>query len=332
MKDVAERLGISISTVSRVLNDKPGVARSTRDLVLAEVETLDYVVSPAASALASGRTGRVCVLVPRVDAWFYSSVIAGVEETLRKYGREVTLYCLPTAQERADYFRRLPLQHSVDALIAVSFPLDTHALARMRDVAAPFITVASKYPGIPSVTIDDRLAAVQAVGHLIRIGHRRIAMICTMDQDGSSWDADIARAEGYRTALATAGITESAELTVTAPWGVEGGAASMERLLSLESPPTAVFCFSDEVAIGALRTLRRTGVAVPEAMSIISVDDHPMAELMDLTTIAQPARQLGVIAAERIIAALDGRLVDDATLPTHLVARHTTGAPARLDS
>lgn len=327
MKDVAERLGVSVSTVSRVLSGKPGIAKSTRERVLAAVQESGYVVASRPADGTADKAGRVCVLVPRTDAWYYSAVIAGVEETLRQNGIGLSLYCLPSSDDRADFFARFPLADEVDGIIAVSFPLDDEALASLSRLPVPMVSVSVKYPGIPSVSIDDALSAVQAVNQLIRSGHRRIGLIRTNDPDGRYWESDVARADGYHAALAAADIAEEDDLMVTAPWGIDGGAEAMQRLLSLEAPPTAVFCFSDEVAIGALRTLRRTGVAVPEGMSVIAVDDHPMAELTGLTTIGQPARRLGTVAAEMIIALGHDESVEDLVLPTHLVARHTTAAP-----
>jgi LacI family repressor for deo operon, udp, cdd, tsx, nupC, and nupG len=327
MKDVATRLGLSISTVSRALNGRPGVAEPTRQKVLAESQALAYVISPATSAVTGSRTGRIGIVTPRADVWYYSSVIAGAEEKLREHGIETILHCLPTESERRDFFSELPLQHSVDGLIVVSFPVGADDPTQLDRLRTPVVSVSVRFPGVPFVSIDDRLAAIQAVSHLTRIGHRRIAMIRTVDPDGLPWAADLARTEGYIAALANSGIEGQDELIVTAPWGIDGGAEAMERLLSLVAPPTAVFCLSDEVAIGALRTLRRSGISVPETMSVIAIDDHPMAELTDLTTIAQPARQLGEIAAEMVIAAAAGEGLDDVVLPTRLVARHTTAPP-----
>ena len=278
MNDVATALNMSISTVSRALRGKPGVAAATRDTVLAEAASLGYEM---AAGPADGAVRRVCVLLPDVDSWYYSSVLAGAEEALRADHIQVCLACLPTAEDRHAFFSRSPVADLADGVIAVSFPLDERVAARWQSGThpLPMVTVSAKYPGVPSVTVDDHKAGVQAVNQLLRSGHRRIALIRTVDREGDSWEADHARSAGYRTALEAAGIAPEPELTVKAPWGLDGGADAMERLLSLDDPPTAVFCFSDEVAIGALSTLRRTGVAVPEAMSLIAVDDHPMAAL-----------------------------------------------------
>lgn len=327
MKDVADRLGLSIATVSRALSGKPGISETTRARVVAEAEAMAYVVSSTASALVTGRTGKVTIAVPWVDVWFYSTVLAGAESVLRERGMEVTVRCLPTVQERFRFIEGLPASRSCHGLIVVSFPIDERSRRRLGSMGLPVVSVGARYSGVPFVGIDDRRVAAQAVGHLLRCGHRRIGLIRTIDPESASWSADIGREAGYHSALADAGIESDPELTATAPWGIEGGARAMEELLSLDVPPTAVFCFSDEVAIGALRTLRRSGIEVPEAISVLAVDDHPMAELVDLTTVAQPVRRQGEIAAQMIMDLLAGGSVQDVVVPTTLIARHTTAPP-----
>jgi DNA-binding LacI/PurR family transcriptional regulator len=139
----------------------------------------------------------------------------------------------------------------------------------------------------------------------------------------------VARVAGYHESLAAAGVAASSELVATVPWGMDGGARGMELLLSVAVPPTAG-CFSDEFAMGALRTMRRAGIVVPEAMSLVAVDDHPMAELTDLTTVRQPVRAQGAPAAELLIEQMHGAPLRHAKLVTQLVVRHSTRAVTAL--
>jgi DNA-binding LacI/PurR family transcriptional regulator len=136
------------------------------------------------------------------------------------------------------------------------------------------------------------------------------------------------RLRGYHAALADAGIAADPELVVELPWNTTMGADGMDRLLSLQRPPTAVFAFSDEVAAGALRSLRRAGIAVPGAMSVIGIDDHPLAELCDLTTVRQPVELQGIRSARLALEMLNAGPVGERhiVVPTHLVIRGTTGA------
>jgi LacI family transcriptional regulator, repressor for deo operon, udp, cdd, tsx, nupC, and nupG len=328
MADVARRLGVSISTVSRALRGIPGVAETTRARILREAEAMSYVVSPAAATLADGRTRRVGVLVPRIDTWYYSTVVAGIEGELRAAGLDTSLYCLPSAWERFEFFERLPLRRKVDAVVVVSFPLDARSESRLLALGIPVVVVSSQSAAFSSVSVDDYRAGRQAVDHLIHAGHRRIGMIRTVDPENTPWAADLARVDGYRDALAAAGITQAENPVASVAWGIDGGARGMELLLSDPVPPTAVFCFSDEIAIGAMRTLRRSGLVVPEAMSLIAVDDHPMAELLDLTTVRQPVAEQGASAGQLVTELLAGGPVRHVQLPTRLVIRHSTRALA----
>lgn len=324
MADVAQRLGVSISTVSRALRGLPGVSEATRARILAEAEAMSYVVSPAAASLAGGATGRVGVLVPRVDAWFYSEVVAGAEAALRAAGLDTMLTCVPANRDRFDFFERLPLRRKIDALIVVSFPLDARSESRLAALGIPVVAVSCRSQQFSSVAVDDARAARLAVDHLVRAGHRRIGMIHTLDPEATPWEAGSARIAGYHASLAAAGLGRDDGLVASVLWGIDGGAHGMELLLSAAQPPTAVFCFSDEVAIGALRTLRRAGIAVPEGMSLTAVDDHPMADLLDLTTVHQPVAEQGDEAGRLIVEMLAGGPVRHIELPTRLVVRHST--------
>ncbi len=324
MHDVAERAGVSPATVSRALRGMPGVAEETRRRVLSAAEALSYVVSPAAAALASGSTGQVAVLVPRIESWFHAAVVAGAEEGLRVRGLDLLLHRLASPREQFDFFERLPLRRKVDAVIVAGFVLDTRAQSRLSALGLPVVLIGDRAQSFASVRIDDRHAARQAVEHVIRAGHVRIAMISSRAGAGVSPAADTERIEGYRQAHTRAGLPLDDALLVAEPWGSQGGADGMEHLLSLHNPPTAVFCFSDEVAFGALRTLRRAGLTVPWAMSVVAIDDHPMSQWLDLTTIRQSGFEQGLSAAAMVGQLLAGGAVSDVVLPTRLVVRHST--------
>jgi len=324
MHDVAQRAGVSPATVSRALRGLPGVAEPTRRRVISAAEALSYVVSPVAAALASGATGQVAVLVPRLESWYHAAVVAGAEEGLRPAGLDLLLHRLASPREQFDFFEHLPLRRKVDAVLVAGFALDTRAQSRLCALGLPVVLVGNRAESFASVRIDDRHAARQAVEHLIRAGHRRIAMISSQAGAGVSSAADTDRVEGYRQAHAGAGLPLDDALIVAQPWGSQGGADGMEHLLSLRHPPTAVFCFSDEVAFGALRTLRRAGLTVPWAMSVVAIDDHPMSQWLDLTTIRQSGFEQGVTAAGMVRRLLTGGAVTDVVLPTRLVVRHST--------
>lgn len=329
MADVASLAGVSKATVSRVLNGAPGVADETRARIKALVEELSYVVSPDAARLSRGSTGRVAVVMPRTTTWFYVAVLSGVLSVLRPEGFDALVYQVADAGESRRFFADLPVQRQVDAAIVVAFPVSEFERRQLNLLGVPVVIAGGALPDHAHVRIDDAAAARQAVAHLIRAGHERIAMINSTVTDERPYAPPADRLRGYRTALEDAGLGFDPELVVDLPWSTTMGAQGMDRLLSADHPPTAVFAFCDEVAMGALRSLRRAGIPVPHEMSVVGIDDHPIAELWDLTTVRQPVELLGVRSARMALALLAGGPVADphVTLPTHLVIRGTTAPP-----
>jgi LacI family transcriptional regulator, repressor for deo operon, udp, cdd, tsx, nupC, and nupG len=334
MTDVARRSGVSIASVSRALRGEPGVSPATRERILSAARDLSYVVSPEASRLAGGTTGRVGVVVPRIDAWFYSTVLAGIADEFDTVGMDLVLCTLPDSAARHRFFEALPLRRKVDAVVVVSLPLSARERTRLDQLAVPaaFVGGHQSDAGSSWIGIDDELAARQAVGHLLRIGHRDVAMIQAADDSDIPWATDQARIRGFHDQMREAGLADPTVVTVK--WSIDGGSRGMETLLSRPHLPSAVFCHSDEIALGALRTLRRAGISVPQQISIIGVDDHPSAELNDLTTVAQPVREQGQIAAREVLhqlnsegAAAPGPINALTTLPTRLVIRGSTASP-----
>lgn len=330
ISDVARRAGVSIATVSRAMRGLPNVAEPTRSRVLAAAAELSYVVSPSASSLASGRTRTVGVVVPYVTRWYFGQVVAGIESVLRDNGFDLLLYNLGDDRGRSRFFGRLPLRRRVDAVIAISLPLTEPEISAFRGLDVPVAIVGASVPGFAGVRIDDEDGAGAAVRHLLGLGHRRIGLISGRADDRMHFTAPLDRRVGYQRALQAAGLPVDPDLDVVGHWGMDEGAAAMAELLALPDPPTAVFAETDEMALGALRTLRRCGLQLPQDMSLVGFDDHEMASLMELTTIAQPVREQGSMAATLLLDGLE-RAPDSSppqlALPTRLVVRSTTGPP-----
>lgn len=331
ISDVARRAGVSIATVSRSMRGLPNVAEPTRARVLQAAADLSYVVSPSASSLASGRTRTVGVVVPYVTRWYFGQVVAGIESVLRDNGFDLLLYNLGDDRGRSRFFERLPLRRRVDAVIAISVPLTEPEIAAFRGLDVPVAIVGASAAGFAGVRIDDEDGARTAVRHLLDLGHRRIALISGRADERMHFTAPLDRRVGYSRALREAGLPVRPELDVVGHWGMDEGAAAMAELLALPDPPTAVFAETDEMALGALRTLRRCGVRVPGDVSVVGFDDHEMAALLELTTIAQPVREQGSLAATLMLDGLErppDRSPPQLSLPTRLVVRGTTGPPA----
>ena len=332
MVDVARVAGVSTATVSRALRDLPGVSAPTRSRIKLLAESLSYVVSPEASGLSRRSTGRVAIVVRSLNLWFFSSMLAGIEGVLRGADLDVLVYQVEGAANRREFFQRLPVRRKVDALVVIALPVPEHEARRLDLMGVHVVVAGGSLHDYPHVGIDDVEAARQATRHLVELGHRRVAMIRTSDPEGYIWPADVLRSDGYRETLLAADLDFDEQLLVTVPRSIDAGARAMDRLLSLRVAPTAVFACSDELAIGALRSLRRAHVAVPERMSIVGIDDHPMAELNDLTTVHQSVGAQGSIAAEMVLDMLNGGAPHThRTVPTFLVVRNSTAPPPRRE-
>jgi LacI family repressor for deo operon, udp, cdd, tsx, nupC, and nupG len=325
LDDVARLAGVSAATVSRALRGVPGVAERTRTRVLAAAAELGYAISPTASSLATGRTGTVGVIVPYVDRWYFSRIISGVERVLREAGLSLLLYNLGDDAGRARFFAGLPLRRRVDAVLVLALPLSDAERELLLNLGTPLVTVGTEEPGADSVGIDDHGAAVTAMRHLVQLGHRRIGFVGEGAPVPLGFTTPLRRLAAYREvcpepdpAFETAGR-----------FTVAGGERAMATLLGLPRRPTAVFAASDEMAFGALRTLRRAGLRVPEDVSVLGFDDHDLADLLELSTVAQPVAELGARAGHRVLARLSGEKVSQSRtiVGTHLVLRGST-APA----
>jgi DNA-binding LacI/PurR family transcriptional regulator len=331
IEDVAKLAGVSIATVSRSLRGLPDVAAATRDKVLAAAQELDYVASPFAARLASGRSSTLGVVVPFVNRWFFAEVLGAVESVLSAAGYDLLLHNLGDSHGRERFFSVLPVRKRVDAVLVVSLALTDDEVAALTTLELPVGVLGVKHPGLSSVRIDDEAAARTAVEHLLSLGHRRIALIGGDTDDPMRFTPPHHRGTGYRAAMLAAGVTPPKGLECLGYFTVEGGEAAMLHLLQLDERPTAVFAESDEMAYGAIRAIRRSGLRVPEDIAVIGFDDHATADLMDLTTIRQPVGEQGALLAQSLLTALVKEAEPtDVVLETELIVRGSTVASASV--
>ena len=326
--DVAARAGVSVATVSRALRGLPNVAPSTRARVLAAASDLQYVVDPHASRLAAGKTRTMGMIVPLFTQWFFTQVVSGAEAVLAASGYDVLLYNVgsPTSRERV--LTDLSFRKRVDGVIVIDLPLTEEQERRLERLDLPVVLVGIPSVRFPNVTIDNLMAARTATRHLVNLGHEHIGLISGMPDDPLRFRAPLERRTGYRQVLMEAGLEVRDELDVPGNFSMRGGAEAMAQLLGVEHPPSAVFAESDEMAIGALKTVRDAGLRVPDDVSIVGFDDHEVAEYVGLTTVSQPVSDQGEVAAglllERVQADQEAS-PPSVVLPTKLVVRTTTG-------
>jgi LacI family repressor for deo operon, udp, cdd, tsx, nupC, and nupG len=330
--DVARVAGVSTSTVSRALRGRPGVSDEVRAQIAAVAAQLGYTASRSASSLASGRTFTIGVVAPHIGRWFFGTVLDAAETVFSAAGYDVLLYNLGSPEARKRFFTRLPVRKRVDAVLSLLVP-DLEEEEALRSLGVPLATtVGGARDGFTVVGIDDHAGATSAVRHLVNLGHRRIGMI-SGESEPLHWTTPIARRQGYLDVLGEAGIAHDPALEADGGYTVEGGERAMTELLAVSRPPTAVFAQSDEMAMGALRALRRHRLRAPDDVSVIGFDDHELAEVIGLTTIAQPVPAQGAEAARLLLRQLDEPGAEPAPtgqvrMPIRLVLRETTAPPS----
>jgi LacI family repressor for deo operon, udp, cdd, tsx, nupC, and nupG len=332
IRDVAEAAGVSTATVSRALRGLPNVDPVTRDRIATVAAKLDYVISPSASRLASGRTGSIAVITPFISRWFFATVLSGVESVLQAAGMDLLLMSVTDA---ASGHHRLPpaprLRRRVDGVLIIAMSPSDPQLRDVLNLGMPTSMIGVNIGGVPSVTIDDVAAARIATQHLINLGHTRIGMIGGSPAE-LPFTAEFDRESGFRQAMEESGLETTPTLEAFGYFTIQGGEQAMTALLTQKNPPTAVFAMSDEMAFGALRSLRNHGLKPGVDISVVGVDGHDMSEHLELTTVVQPVFDLGRIAAEALLVQLR-TLPQDVNLeptrvPTQLIVRSST-APLR---
>ncbi|WP_319676499.1 LacI family DNA-binding transcriptional regulator [Streptomyces sp. ME18-1-4] len=330
LADVAERAGVSPSTVSRTMRGLTSVSPEVRARVEQAARELNFAVSRQASSLVTGRTGVMAVLVPTLDSWFMGAALSSLGPLLRGAGMEMTVYVVPDLAERAEFFERLPARRNADALLVFCFDLTKDETARLDDLGMPVIYISQHVEGRPSVYVDDVASACKATRHLINLGHRRIAFAHTTNARGFSFSSR-ERLLGYQQALTEAGIPLDDDLIVTTPpRDKRGTTQAVGNLLSLREPPTAIFAEQDELAASLILSLRTVQIEVPERISVLGFDDQLMAEWLDLSTVAQSPSDLGRAAAQLALELINDSEADRGrhiVLPTHLILRGTTAPP-----
>jgi LacI family transcriptional regulator len=334
VKDLARELGLSINTVSRAINNKPDVNPETRRRVLEAAERLGYVANTLARSLVNGRTCTIGLIIADVVNPFYGRVIRGVEETARLNGYSTILVNSNEQDEDEREAVQVLRSKRVDGLLIHPVQQSFEHIARLKQDGIPYVLINRHFDELDGdyVINDNRGGAYQAVQHLVQLGHRRIAHIT-----GSRLVSSVReRIAGYLQALAEVGVEEDPALVVTTRVDMEGGYEAARALLTITPRPTAIFTYSDLVAIGAYKALREAKLVVPRDMSLVGYDDIEVAPFLEspLTTVHQPTYEIGQQGVETLLQRISSRADPEAMpvrriLEPHLVVRRSTGSPAQ---
>jgi LacI family transcriptional regulator len=311
LEDVARKAGVSPKTASRVLNDEANVTEATRQRVRAAMEALDYRPLPSARSLAGNRSFVVAMLYDNNDnpaSTYLAEIQDGVLEACDEH--RYSMMVRPLRMRGDDFVRRLDAlvsDHHPDGVVLTPPITDYEPLLRrLKERNVPYASVSPvQREGVIGVAMDEQEAARAIVGHLLQLGHRRIAhVIGIADHGASRW-----RLAGYREAIAAAGVGEDPALVVQGAFTFSSGVAAAHQLFALKNRPTAVFAANDDMATGVMWAAGEYGLKVPLDLSVCGFDDTPLARQLwpALTTVQQPSREMGRIAAQQLLNLLRGR-------------------------
>jgi len=324
--DVAYRAGVSIATVSRVLNGTAPVGTDTAERVRSAIAALDYFPHAAARTLASRRTDTIGLLLPEISGAFFQPMLRGVEAGVSEAGFNLLIHTTQSLPENAPH---RPLgEHNTDGLLVFTESLDAKELTRLYNARFPVVLLHQAPPNslnIPLVTIENQSGAQKIVEHLIKVHNcRRIVFL----QGPDGHEDSTLREKGYRFALKSFGLSFNPSLIIRGNFDRNAAQAAVEQLLADRVIFDAIFTGDDESAIGVLLALRQAGRKVPEEIAIVGFDDSLFANalLPPLTTVRAPTEQVGKQAVRQLMRIIQGEEVESRlVLSTELTIRQSCG-------
>lgn len=328
--DVAREANVSMATVSRVVNNNPNVKPQTRKKVFDAIEKLGYRPNAVARGLASKRTTTVGVVIPDISNAIFAEVARGIEDIANMYHYNIILCNADKRKEKEVRVINTLLEKQVDGLLFMGGAVSDEHIQAFKTSRVPIVLCATsdERDMYPSVDIDHKAAAKDAVQALIEQGHRRIAMISGTLQDPST---GYARFQGYKEALEEAGLKVDDELVRIGNYRYESGSETARYFLELDQRPTAIFAANDEMAIGAIHAIQDAGLKVPDDISVIGLDNTRMASMVrpQLTTVAQPMYDIGAVSMRLLTKLMNKETVQNerVILKHELIARQSVAHP-----
>jgi DNA-binding LacI/PurR family transcriptional regulator len=331
IKDIARLANVSHSTVSRALSGSTLISPETTDRIRRIAEDSGYRLSAAARSLVTSRSSTIGVVVTTIADPFAAEVVLGIEDAANDHHYSVILANSNAEPDREVRVVRAFEERRVDGIIVTSSRVGAVYAEKLSQTQIPIVLLNNQHPSefIHSVMIDNLAASLQATRHLIELGHRRIAYI----GDRFGCQSDTERFSGYRTALDHADLPFLPHFVAHGNGKPEEGASAMENLLRLPVLPTAVFCYNDMTALGAMRAISARRLHVPADISIVGFDDLFLAQYAapPLTTVRQPMREMGRLAMETLIKLLGGSGSQrNIKVPGELIVRQSTAHPKEI--
>ncbi|MCX6632592.1 MAG: LacI family DNA-binding transcriptional regulator [Candidatus Solibacter sp.] len=328
IKDIARVARVSHSTVSRALSNSPLVNQKTAEKIRRIARDSGYRASAVARSLVTRRSHTIGVVVTNIADPFVAGVVSGIEETAEGHGFSVFLANSNAEPEREVRVVRSFEERRVDGIIVTASRVGARYVPLLSNMRVPIVLLNNQHPSqfAHSVMIANIQASLDATRHLIELGHRRIAYL----GDRGGHQSETERFTGYRQALEAAGLRLNRRLVTQGDGKPEAAKGAMAHLLALPQPPTAVFCYNDLSALGAIRQIRDSGLHVPGDISVVGFDDLYISQYMDppLTTVRQPMRQMGCMAMQTLLDIFaEAESGHDIKVPGELIVRASTAPP-----
>lgn len=324
--DVARQAGVSIATVSRVLNGTAPVGGETAERVRAAIAELHYTPRAAARGLASRRTNTLGLLLPEISGDFFMAMMKGIEAAVREAGFDLLIHATENPH-RGPHARRPLGEHNTDGLLIFTDSLEDAELVRLHKTGLPLVLMhqSAEELNIPTITVENKDGAARIVDHLIEVhGRRRIVYLRGPERhEDSVW-----RERGYRESLEAHGLGVDPQLIADGGFDHVIAAATIRELVSRNVEFDAVFCGDDDSALGVLTALPQAGRLVPDDVAVVGFDDVPFAPFLSppLTTVRAPSEQVGREAVKQLVRLIRGEQAEPLTLlPTKLVIRESCG-------
>jgi DNA-binding LacI/PurR family transcriptional regulator len=300
------------------------VNERTRKKIIEAAQLLDYPIRPdLLPRNESTRTNTIGVIAPYLSRWYFSQAVAGVEQALREAGIDLLLYNFAQVDARQRVFQQKKLVGKVDGLIVISLPPTEREFDQILGLGIPVALLGVPDSRCSSVSIDDVKGAELATQHLIDLGHREIAIVSGQEERAFNFKVASQRKEGFLNILRQNEIEFNPAFEILADFDSRTAELAMDEFLRKKKLPTAIFCESDEMAFGVMKSIRKKGLQIPEDISVVGYDDHEFSETFGLTTVAQPVKFLGQLAASQIMAKIEKPDNSSAQMkvPTSLVIR-----------
>ncbi len=333
LKEIANIARVNISTVSRAINDSPLLPKDTKEMILAIADRMNYFPNSLARGLVSQKSEALGIILPKIfflQGPFFSQVLSGIEHESVKNGYNILIASATSKAKDRLFPFNLTRARRIDGMLIINENKKVRNLSMLKKEGVPFVLV-NRYiddPKVPCVANDDVQGGRLATDHLVRLGHRRIGVIT----GSSRVSATHGRLEGYKAALSGAGIEFDRRLVGAGLFqqGIETGSRCAEQFFAMEEPPTAIFAFSDELAMGVMQAARNRGLRIPEDLAVIGYDNVAYSAHLNppLTTVAQNPYAIGSTACRMVVDMLNGVKLENPNVlvPVRLIVRDSCGS------